>query len=129
MSLSSRKENAVSKSLVQSRPPSVKFNERLTLNEINNHDYENRLENQYSSRSNDYNSIKFHHSPESVKSNGLRKSEAKEVLKLKAELDLAKLNAESMKNELNVTKFLRNLILEDENPYNKPAQQKARKCK
>jgi len=77
----------------------------LALNEIN-HEYENRLENQYSSRSNDYSSVKIHHSPESVKSNGIRRSEAKEVLKLKAELDLAKLNAESMKNELNVIKFL-----------------------
>ena len=124
-----RREKLVSKSQnLASRGSSVRMNDRLALNEIN-HEIENRnLENQYSSRSNDYNSLKYisHQSPESVKSNGLRRSEAKEVLKFRAELDLSKLTNESLKNEINVKKWnLENELL-DEKHYNSATNKEIR---
>ena len=55
-----------------------------------------------SSSARDLSSIKAHQSPKSVRSNSKRKIEQKEILRLKGELELAKLSEDSLKNDLNV---------------------------
>lgn len=89
-----------------SRPSTHSSKSRIPLDEVSNSNQEiKNLEHLNSARSSDFNSVKFQQARSSTDGQSTvlkRRSESKELFKMKSECDLAKLNEESLKNEINV---------------------------
>jgi hypothetical protein len=80
--------------------------ERLVLADVSNQNIERATDNLNSARSSEYTSLKLIQrgasEMNSIGTTSKKRSESKEFLKLKSEVDISKLNEESLRNDISV---------------------------